>query len=218
MADEELQAKITLDSDQFSVAVNKVVAQLGALDGAVQTLGTKLENSLDKSLGKVSGQLQGLSLDAVAGKLSQAADKMQAAFTSTVQPAIEFESAMRNVNTVAKLSEEELVGLSDQMRTLGREIGIGIPPAEAAAAQYDILSAGFTKAADATEILKTAAIASRGGLTTTANAADLLKPGDIVVTDGADNLRDGSRVELPGEAPPPAKPADAKGQWRGKSK
>lgn len=43
-----------------------------------------------------------------------------------------------------------------------------------------------------------------------------LKPGDIVVTDGADNLRDGSRVELPGDAPPPAKTAGAKGQWRGK--
>lgn len=43
-----------------------------------------------------------------------------------------------------------------------------------------------------------------------------LKAGDVVVTDGTDNLRDGSRVELPGEAPPPAKAADAKGQWRGK--
>ncbi|HST27508.1 MAG TPA: MdtA/MuxA family multidrug efflux RND transporter periplasmic adaptor subunit [Rudaea sp.] len=43
-----------------------------------------------------------------------------------------------------------------------------------------------------------------------------LKPGDIVVTDGTDNLRDGSRVELPGEAPPPAKAADVKGQRRGK--
>lgn len=43
-----------------------------------------------------------------------------------------------------------------------------------------------------------------------------VKPGDVVVTDGTDNLRDGSRVELPGEAPPPAKAADAKGQWRGK--
>lgn len=43
-----------------------------------------------------------------------------------------------------------------------------------------------------------------------------LKPGEVVVTDGTDNLRDGSHVELPGEAPPPAKAADAKGQWRGK--
>jgi multidrug efflux system membrane fusion protein len=43
-----------------------------------------------------------------------------------------------------------------------------------------------------------------------------LRPGDVVVTDGTDNLRDGSRVELPGEVPPPAKAADAKGQWRGK--
>jgi multidrug efflux system membrane fusion protein len=45
---------------------------------------------------------------------------------------------------------------------------------------------------------------------------DGLKPGDIVVTDGADNLRDGSRVELPGDAPPAARAAGAKGQRRGK--
>ncbi|MBS0557936.1 MAG: MdtA/MuxA family multidrug efflux RND transporter periplasmic adaptor subunit [Proteobacteria bacterium] len=47
---------------------------------------------------------------------------------------------------------------------------------------------------------------------------DGLKPGDIVVTDGADNLRDGSKVELPGEAPPPAKAASSeRGKWHGKS-
>jgi multidrug efflux system membrane fusion protein len=33
-----------------------------------------------------------------------------------------------------------------------------------------------------------------------------IKPGDIVVTDGADNLRDGSKVELPGDAPKPNTP------------
>lgn len=43
-----------------------------------------------------------------------------------------------------------------------------------------------------------------------------IKPGDIVVIDGTDNLRDGSRVELPGDAPPPAKATSAKGSWRGK--
>ncbi|HMM58109.1 MAG TPA: MdtA/MuxA family multidrug efflux RND transporter periplasmic adaptor subunit [Rudaea sp.] len=45
---------------------------------------------------------------------------------------------------------------------------------------------------------------------------DGLRPGDIVVTDGADNLRDGSKVELPGDAPPPKPAAATKGKWRGK--
>ncbi|HSM99526.1 MAG TPA: MdtA/MuxA family multidrug efflux RND transporter periplasmic adaptor subunit [Rudaea sp.] len=45
---------------------------------------------------------------------------------------------------------------------------------------------------------------------------DGIKPGDIVVIDGTDNLRDGSRVELPGDAPPPAKATSAKESWRGK--
>ncbi|HEX4480775.1 MAG TPA: MdtA/MuxA family multidrug efflux RND transporter periplasmic adaptor subunit [Rudaea sp.] len=44
---------------------------------------------------------------------------------------------------------------------------------------------------------------------------DGLKVGETVVTSGADRLRDGSKVELPGEEPAPAqKPADAqKRQW-----
>lgn len=44
---------------------------------------------------------------------------------------------------------------------------------------------------------------------------DGLKVGESVVTSGADRLRDGSKVELPGEEPAPApKPADAqKRQW-----
>jgi multidrug efflux system membrane fusion protein len=46
-----------------------------------------------------------------------------------------------------------------------------------------------------------------------------LNPGDVVVTSGADRLREGSTVELPGEEPPaPAKgnaaAEDGKRQWR----
>lgn len=171
---EELQAKITLDAKQFSVGVGDIVAKLSTLEAAIASVGGKLENSLDKSLGQVNAKLQGLSLDAVGGKLSAAADQMQAALGAVVQPAIEFETAMRRVNTVAKLSDDELSVLSDQMRTLGQTIGISISPTEAAAAQYDILSAGFTNTADATEILTQAAIASRGGMTSSAAAADLL--------------------------------------------
>jgi multidrug efflux system membrane fusion protein len=43
-----------------------------------------------------------------------------------------------------------------------------------------------------------------------------IKPGDIVVTDGADNLRDGSKVELPGDAPPPKTAESMQGKWRGR--
>ncbi len=42
---------------------------------------------------------------------------------------------------------------------------------------------------------------------------DGLQVGEVVVTSGADRLRDGSKVELPGDAPPPTpKPAAAQGQ------
>jgi membrane fusion protein, multidrug efflux system len=50
---------------------------------------------------------------------------------------------------------------------------------------------------------------------------DGLQVGEVVVTSGADRLRDGSKVELPGDNPQPAAgapkttSADGKGQWRG---
>ncbi|MFI0609203.1 MAG: phage tail tape measure protein [Anaerolineae bacterium] len=189
MADEELQAKITLDAQQFSVGVGQIVAQLGTLDGAIQSLGTRLENTLDKKLGSVGAQLQGINLDKVASKLTASAEAMKEAFGNVVQPAIAFEAAMNRVNTVAKLSDADLATLSDQMRTLGQTIGISIAPTEAAAAQYDILSAGFTDTAAATEILTQAAIASRGGMTSTAAAADVLTSALNAYGVGADQAK-----------------------------
>jgi len=171
---EDLQARITLDSRQFSLGVGEIVSKLSTLEAATAKMGASLENNLGRSLGQVNKSLQGLSLDSVVDKLAATGDKLKAAFGDVVQPAIDFQAAMANVNTVAKLSDTELAALRDQMRTLSTTIGIGIPPAEAAAATYDILSAGFTKTADATEILQQAAIASEGGLTSTAAAADLL--------------------------------------------
>ena len=44
--------------------------------------------------------------------------------------------------------------------------------------------------------------------------ANGLAPGAVVVSDGADKLREGGKVELPGEAPATASPsADGQKQW-----
>jgi multidrug efflux system membrane fusion protein len=49
---------------------------------------------------------------------------------------------------------------------------------------------------------------------------DGLQVGEVVVTSGADKLRDGSKVELPGDAPKPVANASTgkQGQWQGKGK
>lgn len=174
MADEELRAKIVLDAQSFSVGVGEIVAKLATLEKGLESVGDKLTNNLDKSLGKANKSLESLSLKEASDKLEQLGQKASAAFSSIVTPAVQFETAMNSVNTVAKLGDKDLAALSEQMRTLGKDIGISIKPTEAAAAQYDILSAGFEKTADATEILTQASIASRGGLTSVASAADVI--------------------------------------------
>lgn len=189
MADDEIAAKITLDETQFTATVGKVISQLDALQASVASVGIKLEDSLGKKLEGIGGKLDGINLDKVSTKLAAGAIAMQEALTNVVSPAIDFEAAMRNVNTVAKLSEPELAALSEQMRTLGKEIGIGIAPTEAAAAQYDILSAGFTNTADATAVLTQAAIAAKGGMTTTAAAADVLTSALNAYGVGADQAK-----------------------------
>jgi multidrug efflux system membrane fusion protein len=47
---------------------------------------------------------------------------------------------------------------------------------------------------------------------------DGLEVGEVVVTSGADRLREGSKVELPGDAPKPVAEASSSGssQWKGK--
>jgi multidrug efflux system membrane fusion protein len=42
-----------------------------------------------------------------------------------------------------------------------------------------------------------------------------LKEGDVVVTSGADRLREGAKVELPGEAPPEPARANAAADGKG---
>lgn len=171
---EDLTARITLDSRQFSLGVGEIVSKLSTLETATAKMGASLESNLGRSLGQVNQQLQGLSLESVVRKLESSAQALQGAFQGIVAPATSFQSAMANVNTIAKLSDSELASLSNQLRTLSTTIGIGIPPTEAAAAQYEILGAGFTNAADATKVLSAAAVSSQGGLTTIQQSADLL--------------------------------------------
>lgn len=174
MADEELRAKITLDAQSFSIGVGEIVAKLATLEKGLESVGDKLGNHLEKGLGRANKSLEGLSLAQASQQLEAFGQKAAAAFAGIVTPAVSFQTAMNNVNTVAKLGDKDLAALSEQMRTLGKDIGISIKPSEAAAAQYDILSAGFEKTADATEILTQAAVASRGGLTTVSAAADVI--------------------------------------------
>lgn len=90
------------------------------------------------------------------------------ALQSGIRSAVEFDRAMRNVNSIAHLSEEQLSALSLEVLKLSNTTGKG--PTDLANGLYDIVSSGV-QAADAVKVLSEAATSATAGLTTTETAA-----------------------------------------------
>lgn len=83
------------------------------------------------------------------------------------QAALSFDKSMRNVNSIAKLSEAQFQSLSTQVLALAGPTAQA--PTKLADGLYDIVSSGF-KAQDAVKILAVSAKAATAGLTDTATA------------------------------------------------
>ena len=90
------------------------------------------------------------------------------ALQAGIHSAVEFDRSMRNVNSIAHLSESQLSSLSDQVLQLSNVTGKG--PKDLADGLYDIVSSGF-KAADAVKILEASAKAATAGMTDTATSS-----------------------------------------------
>lgn len=88
-----------------------------------------------------------------------------------VASAFEFEQALRNVNTIAKLSESQLAAVGQEIRRMATDEEAGLRPIqELAKAMYEINSAGIvgTKSLD---VLRAASKAAAAGLTDVNTAA-----------------------------------------------
>lgn len=108
------------------------------------------------------------------------------ALVKSAQQAADFETGMRNVNSIAGLSERQLKSLS--ARVLDLSIKSGKAPKDLAAGLYDIVSTGF-KADDAVKILAVSTKAAAAGLTDTATATDVMTSALSAYGLGAGNAR-----------------------------
>lgn len=93
---------------------------------------------------------------------------MVGALAGATSAAIDFDRSMRNVNSIAKLSEKQFQDLSKQVLALGKSTGQ--TPKVLADGLYDIVSSGF-KANAAIKILAVSAKAATAGMTNTATAS-----------------------------------------------
>jgi TP901 family phage tail tape measure protein len=86
---------------------------------------------------------------------------------------VEFDRSLRNVNTIAQLSEDSLQKVGDQVLRLSADDRIRKGPRDLAAALYDIYSSGKSGPA-ALETLEDAALGASAGVTDTATSAKVL--------------------------------------------
>ncbi len=86
------------------------------------------------------------------------------AIGKTVKTAVDFDAAMRNVNSIAGLSEGQFQKLSGSVRDLAGTTAQ--TPQTLATGLYDLVSSGF-EAGDALNVLEASANAATAGLTTT---------------------------------------------------
>ncbi|MHB8276354.1 MAG: phage tail tape measure protein [Candidatus Humimicrobiaceae bacterium] len=147
-----------------------IFAEIGVntakLDQGLMAAQTKLATA-DKSISGFGQKLTASSTKLmVAGGLM--AGSILAVGVASVKMASQFETSMRNVNSISKLSETEfkalgeaVVGISKKFPQTAKELADGL---------YDIASSGFSGAAGL-KVLEASAMAASAGMTNTATSA-----------------------------------------------
>lgn len=125
----------------------------------------KATTKMSKANQTARGSLQGLGLGTTAAQGGALA--LAYGLGKTVSIAANFDSAMRNVNSIAGLSEGQFKNLKTQVNALAGPTAQS--PQTLAEGMYQLVSSGF-KANEAVTILKSSAIAASAGLTTAETA------------------------------------------------
>lgn len=139
-----MQVIVTANTAGANAALAKTQAQLKGTAAAGSTMGSRLASATK------AGAVGVAALGAVSVKL-----------------AVDFDKAMRNVNSIAQLSEKQLASLSNQVRDLAGKTAQS--PQTLAEGLYDLVSSGFD-AKESMTVLHSSAKAATAGLTDTATS------------------------------------------------
>jgi len=178
---EKIEAEITLGYREFAAGVDAVVRESQKLGkGVEQGLGSIEQKARDafSAFGKeariaiseyqqfaqrVQDASSKISLQELQGQLQGIAQAGARAFGDVLQSGANFEEGLLRINTIAGLSQDELQGLGERLKNVGKEIGVSATPTQTLASYYDVLSSGFTKTADATKVLSASLKLASGG-------------------------------------------------------
>ena len=147
-------------------SIAKLVVTLGANTAAFETDMQRAAGISKRQMAKMERDAKRLNEQWTRNfKIAGAA--VAAGLVIATKAAIDFESAM---SEVATLGTGDINALSDSVKRLSVEFGQA--PVDQAKALYQVISAGFSEAADSVEVLTVANKLAVGGLTTVSVAAD----------------------------------------------
>jgi len=152
----ELAVRLTLDDRQFTGGVKRARGALAGLDKATSNTRRALGNTA-RNLERVAFIAAGAVVGGLIGSVKAAAD---------------FESQLNIINTIAHRTPEDLAAIGTGIKDLAAR-GRG-DLADLSAGFYDILSAGITDSEGAFQVLDAASKLAIGGLSTNAEAVDIL--------------------------------------------
>jgi TP901 family phage tail tape measure protein len=148
--------------DQFSKTVNNALGGLTKLDRRIDLTRTKAFQA---------GQHIGIGIQNAA-RLGLATVSAGAGIVAaSLKVAGDFEAQLNTINTIARASPTELNRIGDSVRKISKDTGTGL--ADLTQGYYDLLSAGI-KTADAQNVLTQANTLAIGGISSTAEAVNLL--------------------------------------------
>ena len=135
---------------------------LGQFDAAVTRTGSRAHRA---------GQQVGTGFLNAGRLVAAGAATATGALIGVLKVAGDFESQLNTINTIARKNSTELGLIGEGIRKVARDTGASLD--DLTTGYYDLLSAGI-KAADAQNVLTQANTLAIGGLSTTAEAVDLL--------------------------------------------
>lgn len=150
-----------------------LVGNFGARLGRATRDLNKFDSRIDRTQSKANqfGQHIGLGIRNLARLGLAAAGAISTVAGASVKLAGDFEAQLNTINTIARTTPEGLSRIGDQIRAISRETGTSLD--DLTKGYYDLLSAGI-KTADAQKVLEASNRLAIGGLSTTAEAIDLL--------------------------------------------
>lgn len=174
---EKKAIKKSIDEDNKKIAsINKQIEAINKQKEAVERLKNKEKERKEIHLTKQANRDEDYALnqlDRTINSLQRLSSLVIDTVSNITKVSLEFDKNMRNVNSIAQLTEDNYKNLIEKVKEFSNDPSIIAGPNDLAKGLYQLISNGFT-ATDGLEILKVASIGATAGLTDVKTSVETL--------------------------------------------